>query len=238
LPQIEDDHAIEPPTTAGTRAGALPPPTRRRSWSPFRFRRGSPARSRAQAGVRKEDFEKDDTTFERQWAELSYIHWWLTQQIGSGEAGFFDDAAFGLDGLLAEYAVLSAEVVRLREDASSHAADAWALVPRARALRGKLARLAACYLVHRYGVDERLDTAAKEFGLPVGRTANDNPFNYIVIYLIALSLSVYVGVYVSAIVFDLLSSKPLVDALSRQDDQLVWRWISPRSSRCAPQRAV
>ncbi len=179
-----------------------------------------------QVGVRTEDFEKDPSTFERQWAELSYVQFWLTQRLGSGEAGFFDDAEFKLDGLFAEYAALSADVRRLREAPSSHAADAMALVPRARTLRGKLARVVGCYLVHQYGVAERLDNAAKEFGLPVKRVANENPFKYIVIYLIALTLCVYVGVYVSAIAFDLLSGKPLVDALSTQDNELVWRWIS------------
>jgi hypothetical protein len=179
----------------------------------------------AQVGVRMEDFEKDATTFERQWAELSYIQLWLTRQLGSGEAGFFDDAEFKLDGLFAEYAALSADAVRFREDPQSHAADAKALLPAAKALRGKLARVVGCYLAHQYGVDERLDSAAKEFGLPVRPAATENPLKYIVIYLIALSLCVYIGVYVSAIAFDLLAGKPLEDALSTQDDQLVWRWI-------------
>ena len=180
----------------------------------------------AQLGVRNEDFEKDATTFERQWAELSYIQLWLTRQLGSGEAGFFDDAEFKLDALLAEYADLSAEVVRFRDDPPSHAADARALLPRAKALRGKLARIVGCYLVHQNGVDERLDGAAKEFGLPVKQASNENPLKYIFIYVIALSLCVYIGVYVSAIAFDLLAGKPLESALSTQDDDLVWRWIS------------
>ncbi len=179
-----------------------------------------------QLGVRKEDFEKDPTTFERQWAELSYIQMWLTRQLGSGEAGFFDDAEVKLDALLAEYADLSAEVVRFREDPPSHASDARALLPRAKMLRGKLARVVGCYLVHQYGVDERLDYAAKEFGLPVKQVSNENPLKYIFIYLIALSLCVYIGVYVSAIAFDLLAGKSLEYALSTQDDELVWRWIS------------
>jgi hypothetical protein len=184
----------------------------------------------AQVGVRKEDFEKDPTTFERQWAELSYIQLWLARQLGSGEAGFFDDAEFKLDALLAEYAALSAEVVTLREDPSSHAGGARALVPRAKALRSKLARIVGCYLVHQNGVNERRNGAAKEFGLPVKYALNENPLKYIVIYLIALALCVYIGVYVSAIAFDLLAGKPLENALSTQDDELVWRWISYSSA--------
>ena len=180
----------------------------------------------ADVGVRKEDFEKDAATFERQWAELSYIRMWLTRQLGSGEAGFFDDAEFKLDELLAEYAALSADVVRFREDPPSHAADARALVPRAKTLRAELARVVGCYLVHQYGITERLDDAAKEFGLPIKCAANENPLKYIVIYLITLALCVYVGVYVSAIAFDLLAGESLESALSTQDDELVWRWIS------------
>ena len=180
----------------------------------------------ADVGVRKEDFEKDVATFERQWAELSYIRMWLTRQLGSGEAGFFDDAEFKLDALLAEYAALSADVVRFREDPPSHAADARALVPRAKTLRAELARVVGCYLVHQYGITERLDDAAKEFGLPIKCAANENPLKYIVIYLITLALCVYVGVYVSAIAFDLLAGESLESALSTQDDELVWRWIS------------
>jgi hypothetical protein len=179
-----------------------------------------------QVGVRTEDFEKDPSTFERQWAELSYIQLWLTRQLGSGEAGFFDDGEFKLDALLAEYAVLSADVVGFREDPSSHAADVRALLPRAKALRGKLARVVGCYLVHQYGVNERLVGAANEFGVPVKRGANENPLKYIFIYLIALALSVYIGVYVSAIAFDLLTGVSLEKTLSTQDDELVWRWIS------------
>ena len=179
-----------------------------------------------QVGVRREDFEKDAITFERLWAELSYIRLWLTRQIESGEAGFFNDGEFKLDELLAEYTTLAADVVKFRKRPQAHAADVKALAPRAKTLRRRLGRVVGCYLVHRYGVNDRLDHAAGEFGLPVEPTSNENPFKYIVIYLLTLAVCVYLGVYISAIAFDLLTGKSVETALSTQDDDLVWRWIS------------
>jgi len=136
---------------------------------------------RRRLGVRKEDFEKDPSTFERPWAELSYIQWWLTRQLESGEAGFFNDSEFKLDELLTEYASLSTDVARFRDDRASHVTDAAALVPRLKVLRNKSARVVGCYLVHRYGVDDRLDRAALDFGILIEATSNENPLKYIVI---------------------------------------------------------
>jgi hypothetical protein len=172
-------------------------------------------------GVSAEDFAKDRNTPERLWAELSYIQMWLETQREAGEVEFFNKDEFKLDEVLSEYDGMVATVGALRGNGPAAAT----LVPTIKSLRNRFARIAGCYLVHKYGLSERLDHQALAFGIPVAPRTDQNPLKYIAIYLLTVAMSVYVGVYVSAIFFDWHSGMPLLDAIASQDGDLVLHWV-------------
>jgi hypothetical protein len=175
------------------------------------------------AGVDRGDFSRNRGSMDRIWAETSYIRLWLQDRRERGDVQFFNEETFDLDGLLEEYSVLAASVAGVKQHPTPEGISL--LTERLKVLRKKFARLVGCYLIRGYGIDDELDRQADDFGLPSSHPADENPLKYVAIYLIAVSLSVYVGVCVSAVMFDWFSGTPLGEALSSQDPAIVLRWI-------------
>jgi hypothetical protein len=90
-------------------------------------------------------------------------------------------------------------------------------------LRDQMCRLVACYLVFKNDTEEEIFAQARAFGIQISPPVRDNPLRYAILYLVVLAISIYVGVYGSAVLYDLFS-KPLSAALN-QDQELIWRWI-------------
>jgi hypothetical protein len=53
----------------------------------------------------------------------------------------------------------------------------------------------------------------------------DNPLRYSAIYIVALTMAVYFGVYFSAVSYDLLYGVLILTALTDQDTSYVARWV-------------
>jgi hypothetical protein len=175
----------------------------------------------ASISVAPTDFDADRGSFARMWAETSYMRWWLKEKQAQGNVELFDKESFGLDTPDDEYQALGPAAVLAKQAA----APPTSISPGLRSLNRKYARLVACYLIHRHGVDKQLIGAARQFGLPMVEMRDQNPLKYIIIYLLTVALSVYVGVLSSSIVFDWSNGMPLLAAMKNLDPEIVWRWI-------------
>jgi hypothetical protein len=162
------------------------------------------------------DFAKDRATPDRRWAETCYMEWWLSERLAAGQDGtFFDEDSINYDQLVRDF----------NELRPSETADPAQFKTSKRAeiemLHKRFSRVVACYLIYRNGSRKDLCTQATQFGMKFKYEAPDNPLRFWIIYVIALVISVQVGVYVSAVGFDLLHGN--IDL--RQDPDLAWAWV-------------
>jgi hypothetical protein len=171
--------------------------------------------------VAADDFVKDRQSLDRVWAELSYMRAWLERQQGKGsDATFFGESNLGWDKLLDRYGELIAQLAPLKKGESQDSQNTFSKVKK---LRDQMCRLVACYLVFKNDTEEEIFAQARAFGIQISPPVRDNPLRYAILYLVVLAISIYVGVYGSAVLYDLFS-KPLSAALN-QDQELIWRWI-------------
>jgi len=178
------------------------------------------------AAVSKGDFGKDRRTIDRIWAELSYLRWWILERRNEGDDGtFFGEPSFTPDELLKQYRDISFSVNALKEGkALQLPATAETVHEQVKVIHRKFSRLVACYLLYQNGSKQRLALAARKFGIPFANEQFDNPLRYSIIFVLALIAAVNLGVYLSAILFDLFDGERLLFALSHQDFGRILSW--------------
>jgi len=178
-------------------------------------------------GVAAADFRKDRRTVDRVWAEICYMHMWISQQQSSGDdATFFTEPSFGLDQLVGQRDRIAWLVKTLKlGEALPLPNTPETIYNELRAIHLKFARLIGCYLLYRNGSRQRLASEARKFGVPFKDEHVDNPLRYSVIYLLTVGVAVYISVYGSAIAFDVFAGKGLAYAVSNQDAERVFSWI-------------
>ena len=88
-------------------------------------------------------------------------------------------------------------------------------------LHDRFARLVPA-MIYRNGARKTLYADAKQFGVDVDTPVQSNPLRYWIIYAIALIVSVYVGVIVSAVAYDFLDGKGIVLG---QDSDRLQAWV-------------
>lgn len=171
--------------------------------------------------VASADFHKSHPTPDRMWAEICYMKWWLLKRREAGkDAIFFTEESFGFDQLIQKSALASHTMGRWKSGTAG--VDLTTFPQTVAELHDNCARLVACYLIYRNGARSNLHAEAKEFGIDVGASVHGNPLRYWIIYAIALIFSVYVGVIVSAVVYDLIDGQGLV---LRQDPNRLLAWV-------------
>jgi hypothetical protein len=175
------------------------------------------------AGVMEQDFRKDSNTPDRLWAETCYMKWWLTQGHDAGEdATFFTEESFGFDRLLRELQQASRDMTRWKAGAAADL-PVTELIEKIKDLHNRFSRLIACYFIYRNGSRKELCAEAGKFGVQIDSSVPQNPMRYWIVYAIVLIGAVYVGVYASAILFDLLRGEGLRIA---QDFDRTVAWIA------------
>lgn len=173
-------------------------------------------------GVNEQDFRKDRNTPDRLWAEICYMKWWLTQGHDTGEdATFFTEESFGFEKLLDAFGQTSWAMGRWKSGGGADLPTAQ-LSETVKELHDKFARLVACYLIYRNGSRKELSAEANEFGIEVSVAASENPLKYWIVYVIVLMASVYVGVHVSAVLYDWINGQGLN---FDQDPDLALAWV-------------
>jgi hypothetical protein len=150
------------------------------------------------------------------------MKWWLTrvQDVG-GDATFFTEDSFTFNKLMDDFAKASRAMGRWK---SGSAADfeTSELTKFVDGLHGRFARLVACYLIYRNGSKQELYREALKFGVTVSDKISENPLRYWIVYMIALMVSVYIGVHISAIGYDLVAGRGLNIV---QDPSLALNWV-------------
>ena len=91
--------------------------------------------------------------------------------------------------------------------------------------RNRLARLISCYIVFMSSSRLSISKMSGDIGINSDEEALENPLRYSAIYVAALALAVYFGVYSAAVVYDLIQGVPIKSAFLNQDSSLVWRWV-------------
>jgi hypothetical protein len=175
--------------------------------------------------VVEQDFRKDINTADRKWAETCYMKWWLTQGLDAGEdATFFTEGSFGFGELIADFGKASLAMRRWKSGLATELAtsDIPQTVNDLHKLHKRFSLLVACYLIYRNGSRKELCSEALKFGIKLSDKMSENPLRYWIVYMIALMASVYVGVYASAIGYDLVTHKGLNLG---QDPNLALRWV-------------
>jgi len=171
--------------------------------------------------VTEQDFRKEANTPDRKWAETGYMKWWLTEALDAGgDAIFFAEDSFAFNALIDDFNKAAPDVRQWKSGAvvPFPSGD----LPRTiDGLHARFARLVACYLIYRYGSHKDLNAAARGFGITLSEAPPANPLRYWIVYVIALMASVYVGVHVSAILYDLATGRGLTFA---QDPNLALEW--------------
>jgi len=172
--------------------------------------------------VVEQDFHKDSNTPDRVWAEICYMKWWLTQGRDTGDdATFFTEESFGFDRLMEQFEQASVTMSQWKSGAPAGLA-ASQITQSIKELSNRFARLVACYLIYRNGSRTDLRNEARKFGIEVDAPRHDNPLRYWIVYIIALIGSVYIGVTLSAVTYDLIQGKGLV--LAQNPDRLL-AWV-------------
>jgi hypothetical protein len=172
--------------------------------------------------VVEQDFRKDSNTPDRMWAEICYMKWWLTQGQDAGDdATFFTEESFGFEKLMEEFQQASLTMSQWKSGAPVGLA-ASQITQAIKELFNRFARLVACYLIYRNGSRTDLRKEAGKFGIEVDAPIHDNPLRYWIVYIIALIGSVYIGVTVSAIAYDVHQGKGIVLG---QDPNRLLAWV-------------
>ncbi len=172
--------------------------------------------------VVEQDFRKDTNTPDRMWAEICYMKWWLTQGHDAGDdATFFTEESFGFEKLMEEFQQTSLTMSQWKSGVLVGFAAPQA-IQSVRNLFNQFARLVACYLIYRNGSRTDLHDEAEKFGIKIDDPDHNNPLQYWAVYIIALIGSVYIGVMLSAIAYDLLDGKGLILA---QDSNRSLAWV-------------
>lgn len=168
------------------------------------------------------DFHKGPPTPDRMWAEICYMKWWLMKRREAGkDAIFFTEDSFGFDQLIQKSTGASFTMRRWKSGAAADL-DLTTFPQTVAELHDNCARLVACYLIYRNGARSNLCAEAREFGIDVGATVQRNPLRYWIIYAIALIFSVYIGVFVSAVAYDLINGQGIV---LKQDPNRLLAWV-------------
>ena len=171
------------------------------------------------------DFDKDRNSLDRHWAELCYIRLWLAKNRAEGtHYTFFNEPSFSWDKLEADYERARRNIAPLKH-ALIHGdpPDLAEVAAAVESLRARYCRLAACFIVFKNETKKKVIWNAKEFGVPMDdRNSRSNPLRYLSIFLVAIVIAIYVGVSLSAMIWDLLHGD--LSSGLRQDPNVFTRW--------------
>jgi hypothetical protein len=171
------------------------------------------------------DFDKDRRSLDRQWAELCYIRLWLARNRAQGShLTFFNEPSFAWDQLQRDYENARDRIAPLKRGDVTNANIFADVAGKVESLRRQYCRLAACFIVFKNETKKNALRDAKQFGVTITPDVpRANPLRYIVIFVVAIMIAIYLGVSLSAMTWDVLRGNS--EAALSQNADLVTRWI-------------
>jgi hypothetical protein len=156
------------------------------------------------------DFEKDRVNLDRKWGELCYVRLWLTRNLDEGSHNtFFNEPRFFWQKLESDFDTMRDRITRIKqtprpEDPIDREVFN-KIVGMAETLRRKYCRLAALFMLFKNATKKGVVSDAAGFGVKIAADeARANPMRYIVMFLLAIVASIYLGVWLSATLWDLV----------------------------------
>jgi hypothetical protein len=156
------------------------------------------------------DFEKDRTSVDCRWAELCYVRLWLMGNLKQGSHNaFFNEPSFSWQAMQSDFGEVRDRITRIKQEPNPEdpvERDVIkATVGKAETLRRKYCLLAACFILYKNATKKATVHDAAAFGVTIAADeARANPMRYIVLFLVAIVASIYLGVFMSALLWDLL----------------------------------
>jgi hypothetical protein len=168
------------------------------------------------------DFDKDRRSLDRQWAELCYIRRWLERHRAQGSHfTFFNEPSFAWQQLKNEYDNALVRIAPLKQGDVSDSHIFADVATKVDALRRRYCRLTACFLVFKNETRKDAFRDAQQFGVSITPEApRANPFRYVVMFFAAIIIAIYLGVSLSAMMWDVLHPNSL-----RGDPEVATKWM-------------
>ena len=175
------------------------------------------------------DFEKDRHSVDRNWAELCYVRQWLMRNRAEGSHHtFFNEPSFAWQSLETSYEKMQAQITPLKQALQQQNVFGREFfeetAARIETLRRQYCRLAAFFIVFKNDTKKAAVRDANQFGARVaGAQKRANPMRYVVLFILAILASIYLGVWVSAVAWDLVHGA--ASAAFVQDPNVATRWV-------------
>lgn len=156
------------------------------------------------------DFEKGRQNVDRSWAELCYVRLWLTRNLEQGSHNiFFNEPSFAWKTLESDYETMRERITRAKQAPKPE--DPFdrevleTIALKVDKLRRKYCRLAACFIVFKNAKKKGTVRDAIELGARIAtEEVRANPMRYVVMFILAIVASIYLGVWLSATIWDLV----------------------------------
>jgi hypothetical protein len=180
------------------------------------------------------DFEKDRTSLDRKWAELCYVRLWLRRNLEEGKHNtFFNEPKFTWRTLESEFDAVRDRITRAKQ--APKLEDTFerevfdAIASKAEALRSKYCSLAAFFILFKNATKKAAAHDAGEFGVKIAPDEDRaNPMRYIVMFTLAIVASIYLGVWVSATIWDLacrIMGEEVTSSAIAGNGAVATRWV-------------
>jgi len=179
------------------------------------------------------DFDKDRQSVDRNWAELCYVRLWLTRNLEQGSHfTFFNEPSFAWKALEGDYEAMRQKITpvkRAPKPEDPFGREVFDTVAqKVDTLRRKYCRLAACFMVFKNANTKGTISDAVVFGAKIANNASRaNPMRYIVLFVVAILASIYLGVWLSATFWDLLhpAAAAAMSSADEATDAVATRWV-------------
>jgi hypothetical protein len=176
------------------------------------------------------DFDKDRQSLDRIWAEICYLRLWLKRNHDEGpHLTFFNEPSFAWSALEGNFTRMRAQIIPLKQAQKSVAFGPEFFeetASRADRLRRQYCRLAACFIVFKNETKRAAIREAARFGARVGSLeVRANPMRYALVFLVAIVVSINLGVWLSAALWDLANAAAATAAVASSTEDIATLWI-------------
>ena len=180
------------------------------------------------------DFDKDRQSVDRIWAEVCYLRRWLTRNRDEGRhLTFFNEPSFAWDTLERDFGKLHHQIVPLKhafEEKSTFGREFFEQIASTiEKLRRQYCRLVAYFIVFKNDTKRAALRDANELAPQIAHSeARANPLRYVVTFIVAILISINLGVWLSATFWDLFNPAAAAAAAAAstpEDVNLTTRWV-------------
>jgi TIR domain-containing protein len=153
------------------------------------------------------DFDKDRRSLDRQWAEVSYLRFWLNSRLNDGRHNiFFNESGFRWRELDSRYELCCKQIIPLKQPPTRHEfgpSNLSEIVAMVEGLHRQYGNLTALLILYsNYSKKSALNEAYSLGALVELENVRANPIRYVVLFIVAILISIYLGAGLSVGLWD------------------------------------